>query len=487
MPEPNVPQLEPLTGRTLRGTAVQMVATLALSALGLVQGVLFARWFVPAAVGVLETANLVVRFALLFSQLGTRQAVIRERQRFRPVLRSALVFDGLISSVSFLILVVAAPWIAQLFHNPELTLWIRVLAVTAYGTTLALPSAAWDQAMRFGISKVPRALGTLATIAATGAFHFLAGLGTESLLWGAIAGFVVENGALWALVPYRPRPAWDRADVRRLAAFSLPLLANALLTYIVFESDDLMVRFFGDDASLAIYRKAFEWPFYLTTLVAMTSAVLYPAMIRIEGKSDRLGRAFARSNRYIALFTLPAGVALAVFAAPLVSLLYGSRWEDCVPLLRWFALAFALRVATGYNWHLMPMSRGNTRSIARVGAGSAALTLALGLPLISRFGGMGGAVTNVLVLLLWALPARFWVIRQELGSLAFLRDLPRPLLAAAVAGVALAFVPPPAQTWLALALQMAAFAALYGMTILLLDRGLLGEMKALVVSMRRGP
>lgn len=132
---------EALTGRTLRGTLVQVVSSLGLSGLSLVQGVLFARWFLPSQLGMYESATLVVRVAGLFSQLGTRQALIREGERFRRALASALVFDGLVSSLSYVALLVGAPWIASQLGNEQLTFWIRLLAITSYSTTLALPAA----------------------------------------------------------------------------------------------------------------------------------------------------------------------------------------------------------------------------------------------------------------------------------------------------------------------------------------------------------
>ncbi len=483
MEEPEPFERGPLTGRTLRSTAVQVATTFGLSGLGLLRGVLFARWFVPAELGVYESAALMVRLAGLLSQLGTRQALIRESARFRRLIASALVFDGLVSSVSYLVLLVGAPLIARALHNPQLAWWIRLLGITIYSSTLALPSAQWDRLMRFGIGKLPRALGTLVTVGATAALR-RQGLGTESLLWGALVGFAVEHLVIWILVPYRPRPGWDTGDARALAAFTLPLVLNAVLNYVVFEGDDVMVRAFHDDAALALYQRAFEWPFYLTNMVAMTSAVLYPALCRLVDEPARIQRAFGLSNRYIAIVTLPAGFALAAFARPLVRLLYGEAWLACVPWMVVFAIAFALRVATGYNWHLLPMSRGDTRSVARVGLGSAVLTVALGWPLIGRYGGLGGAATNVLVLVLWALPARFWVIRSELGSLGFLKDLGAPVLAASAA-TTVSLLPQPTD-WLTFLTQLALFGAVYLATLLALQPRLFTEAQGMIKAVRQG-
>lgn len=479
------PKEPTLTARTVRGTAVQVVSSFGLNGLALVQGILFARWFAPAQLGLLDTTNLVVRTTLLFSQLGTRQALIREGEGYRRRLRSALSFDAMVSTVTFLVLVLGAPLFARLFRSPELTFWVRALAVTAYATTLALPSTGWDREMRFGIAKVPRAAGTAVTLAVTGAAALGWGLGAEALLWGALAGFGAEHALIWVLAPHRPRPGWNTEDVRSLATFTGPLLLSALASYLVFEGDDLLLRLFRDNATLAVYRKSFEWPFYLTTLVAMTSAVLYPALVQVEGQAERVRRAFHRTNRYLALVTVPAGMALAWFAAPLVAILYGAAWSACVPLLRIFALAFMLRVSTGYNWHLLPMSRGDTRSILRVSLISAALTLLLGLPLIYGHGAIGGAVTNVLVALLWALPARLWVIRREVGSLAVLRDVPRPLAAATAAIAPFLILAAPA-TLVALTAQLALYGVLYATLILLLLPGLAAEVRDLLRVARRG-
>jgi O-antigen/teichoic acid export membrane protein len=253
---------------------------------------------------------------------------------------------------------------------------------------------------------------------------------------------------------------------------------------VVFEGDDIMVRTFGTDRDLALYTAAFEWPFYLTTLVAMTSAVLYPALLE-AGEAGRRGRAFLRANRLIAAATVPVGVALVAFAPSLVGTLYGDDWAAAVPMLQVFAFAFTIRVATGYNWHLLPMSRGDNRQLLFITTVSAALTLAIGLPLISRWGGMGGAITNAIVALAWAIPTRTILIRREVGTLSFLGDLTRPLVASLVAAGVGLVVLRVFGAWaqgggrsgalLGLGAALAVFGAVYASVLGLVDRRLVTE------------
>jgi PST family polysaccharide transporter len=485
-----------LTAVTIRGVAAQTGGTLLLNALALCRGIILRRFYLPAELGQLETALLPLSFTMRLSQLGTRQALMRVRERFDEVAGTALTFDFLISSAAYLLLLLAAPWVARWFDSPELTVWIRALAITVYSTTLALPAAAWDRAMRFGISKVPRAAGTVATVVLAVWAALSTTWGASGLLVAALVGFATEHALIWVLAPSRPRPRWNGADARGLAKFSMPLLAGALAGYVVFEGDDIMVRTFGTDRDLALYTAAFEWPFYLTTLVAMTSAVLYPALLE-AGEPVRRGRAFLRANRLIAAATVPVGVALVVFAPALVATLYGADWAPAVPMLQIFALAFTLRVATGYNWHLLPMSRGDNRQLLLITAVSAVLTLALGIPLIARWGGLGGAVTNAVVALAWAIPARAVLIRREIGTLSFLGDLTRPLLASiAAAGVGLvasralgAFGASGelAGGLLPLTVTIVAFGVAYAVALGLLDRPLVIESRALaLLAVRRG-
>ncbi|MCB9176138.1 MAG: oligosaccharide flippase family protein [Caldilineae bacterium] len=478
LPAEAEPGQRSLTTRTLRGVLTQVGATFGLNSLAMLRDIAFANWFTPAQYGLLDSTEIVTGFSVRFAQLGARQAVIRAGEQWRAVMRSALGLGLSLTTLIYLAMAMAAPLAARWLQNPELTLWIRWLGLTLYSSTLSLPEAAWDRQLRFGLPKLPRALGTLASVAVTAGLHFGAAQGAESLLWGAVAGFAAEHLAIWAIAPYRPLPAIEREHARAVLAFSLPLMLSGLAGYVAFEADDLMVRYFYDDATLAIYRRAFAWPFYLTKLVGITSGVLFPALVLAEG-AGRRARGFVRSNRYIALLTLPAGIGMALFADPLVRQVLSEQWLPAIPLLRVFALAFTIRVSTGNNWHLLPLSRGETRPVLAISGVSAILTLALGIPLISRYGGWGGAWVNVLVAFGWALPARLVYLRRELGSLDFLRELGPPGLAAGLAALPIWWLLPPAASLLALLVQAGAYLAAYALLLRLLQPGLAAELRAL--------
>ncbi len=467
---------------------MQVLTTFGLNSLAMLRDIVFANWFLPSQYGLLDSAQIITGVSARFSQLGTRQAVIRAGERWREVMRSALGLSLSLTSLIYLVLVVLAPVAASWLGNPELTLWIRVMGLTLYTSSLALPEAAWDRELRFGLPKLPRALGTTASILATALLFFGSELGAEALLWGAMAGFVVEHLCIWWIAPYRPRPAIEGEHAREVLAFSLPLMVSGLAGYIAFEADDLMVRYFFDDASLAIYRRGFAWPFYLTRLVGITSGVLFPALVLAEA-ADRRARGFVRSNRYIALITLPAGIGMALFADPLVRLVLSETWVDSIGLMQVFALAFTLRVSTGNNWHLLPLSRGRTLPVLIISSVSAILTLLLGIPLISRYGGWGAAWVNVLVAFLWAVPARLFYLRLELGSLSFLRDLIAPGLAAGLAALLFWWRVPIATTLPGLVIQLTAFAASYLIFLLIARPGLPAEIRTLtgLVSRPDGP
>ena len=203
--------------------------------------------------------------------------------------------------------------------------------------------------------------------------------------------------------------------------------------------------------------------------------MLLPVYARFEERGSDLRRLFNLTTKMWSLMGSFFGIAAFVFAPQLVHVLYGSRWDPVVPILRIMLVAFVVRFCTGYGYDNLVLLRGRTRYMMVWGFVNTAMVLTLGLFLISRHGPEGGASFWVIQALILTPLVRLPLIWQELRSLEFIRHAWQPVvagLAAAAACYGVVTILHDAATATSTAAAGATYVILYFGVLLLLDRQL---------------
>jgi polysaccharide transporter, PST family len=476
-----------LKEKTIKAIVVQLILSLGLKTLSVGQTFVFARIFSPEDFGVLATAGLAISFVILFGQTGVSQALIRQKKNVEEVMNTAMSINFLCSIVLFSMIFFSAPPFAEFFNNPKLTIYIRFLSFTAFGNTLSLPQIMWQRQLRFGISKLPNVSQILCTFLTTIGTYYYLNSGIWSLFYGRFAGFIGMYLVIWAIVPYRPKFQFNRVYAKELYSFGWPLFFNAIFGYIVWQGDDILVSYFCGQEALGYYTMAFALPFYLTEIVSMVSAVLYPVFSRIQDSKERLNHVFTMSNKYLSVFTVPLGISLCIFAPQVIHYLYSDKWLPAVPLLQIFALSFVIRVATGYNWSSIAMVKGRTKYMLITGFLGALFMMVVGTFLIYKFGALGGALYNFVQLITLTVIIRFKILKEELGSLNYLKMVWKPITSGVLAGF-LVYFPLNAfmNNFSGFIIKGAIFIMIYVVTLVLFERNLVGEAVAFLNVLRSG-
>jgi putative peptidoglycan lipid II flippase len=308
-------------------------------------------------------------------------------------------------------------------------------------------------------------------------------IGAEGFAWGALVGaFLGAFGTAWLEIRRVPEiRLFARLDVRDPAlrgylAAALPLVAGVTLG----TADDWFGRWFGGllgagaIASLGYARQLMLLPVGIVGQSIATAALPTLARHATESRDAELHETLLGALRAGLSLACLAAVASAVFAGPLVRLLYeGGRFTPAdsqrVALLlqiyalavpAWIAQQIAVRgfYARGDTWR--PMWIGTA-----VAAAAAALYLALGRwygVVGLAYAGVAGMVANALATLVFL---RAWYGGPPLGALA--RTVARAIAIAGIAGAAAWWVPPLAAGRVGAALELAVGGALFGAIALL--------------------
>ena len=303
-----------------------------------------ARRVPPAAYGLMAMAVLVTNFLETVRDIGTGQALIRERE----------VSEELASTVSWLnwglggtvtLLVIAASWpAAAFFHEPQVASVLQVLSVSFFlGAISVVPRALLTRQMAFREVALAQTVGAIcgtivAIVVAVG------GGKVWSLVFGALANSLTTTLATLFFSPLRMKAHFRVADARHVFSFGLNFSGQQVLNYMSRNADNLLVGRFLGPGPLGFYQMAYTLMTYPTQNFSMViTQVVYPALSKFHDDHERFRSAYLRTCTIIAFATFPLMLGLAVTAAPFVRVLLGARWMPVATLLMIFAPLGALQ------------------------------------------------------------------------------------------------------------------------------------------------
>ena len=174
--------------------------------------------------------------------------------------------------------------------------------------------------------------------------------------------------------------------LRKSAPFALLVLLMASYNRI----DPILLRRLASDADAGIYAGAFRLLDALTMVAYLVSVPLLPVFSRLcrEGGSctDVLRIVFWP----MMLFTVGAAVLCAVFAEPLMRLLYHGNYAAYVPVFR-VVIFGIIPIGITYIFGTLLTAGGHLRQLNIFAATTLVLNVAVNLVLIPRFGAVGSA------------------------------------------------------------------------------------------------
>ena len=256
---------------------------------------------------------------------------------------------------------------------------------------------------------------------------------------GSALGLVT---AYWLMRRYvvRPNREVDRRNWPALMRSSIPLGMFTILAILSLRSSVVLLGFLSPTggADVGQYGAAFRLVEAMIFVPSALSAALLPWFSRSsDAGSARVARGFEISLKAVIAITAPIALALALFAQPLITTLYGSDYAAAVTPLRVLA---ALVILIGINGVVTAVLIGRKRPRAYTAPAVTAivLTIILGLVLIPRFGANGAAATAIATAAVLAM-LTIRATTREFASISARRVIVPPLLAGiAMAGVAVA-------------------------------------------------
>lgn len=371
---------------------------------------LLARLLGPKAFGLAALASVFISFMSAFVNQGFVPAIVQKDKLTPSHLDTAFWSSLSIGLAMYLTTFVLAGFIAQMFGEPDLQPIIQWLA-------LIFPIIAFESVQtailqrNFDFKKLAlRSLLATFVSGIAGVIMAFWGFGVWSLVVQQLTNRVMNVLVLWRTSSWRPSWHVSLADFKELSAFGVNVMGVNVLKFFNQRSDDFLIGMFLGTTALGYYTVAYRLLRLMVNILTNTTvSVALPAFSRIQNEPERLRKAFYKVTRLTSFLSFPAFFGVIVLAPELVSVLFGDKWLESIPVMRVLALVGILQSVAYFNGTVM-MAKGKPDWRLKINFINALLNL-LGFAIAVKFGIVAVAISVVISNYL-AAPIYLWAIRQ---------------------------------------------------------------------------
>jgi O-antigen/teichoic acid export membrane protein len=388
------------------------------------------------------------------SQSVTRGPEADERHLLRTF---ELIYFGLALSAA-VVLFASASFIAHRWiHVHELPMRRVISAIRLMGVLFAFqfPFALY-QAGLLGLQRhvlfnaIAIVGSTLRSVGAVAVLMFVSPSIVAFFGWQVIAMMFMTGSVAWAMWRAVGRARQARFDLQILRSewvFAASVAANSLLAAFIAQADKAILSSVAPLKDLGYYTIAASLSAGLWTIIVPINSAVYPRFSQLLAMHDEAAVAdvFHKACQTIALFVLPIGVTLIVFARLAIFTWTGNAAAAdngalIAPLLVTGTVMYGLYSVPAY----LQFAAGWPQLTLYTNVVTAAILLPFTFIAVRLFGPPGAALLWLLVNSAYVIPATIMFRRVMTTERRrwYLRDLGLPTLAAASAGVLLRLCEP---------------------------------------------
>ena len=386
----------------LRG-ATRLVAFLRIAIL--------ARILSPDEFGLFGIATLVLAFLEILTETGINVFFIQGEGKVEDYIDTAWIVSIARGALMSLVIILITPLVAKFFDSPEALKILYLSSIVPFLRGFINPSIVKfrkdlkfnkEFGFRFSIFSVESLTAIVIALITASA---------TSLIWGLIAGVIVEVILSYKLARPWPKLSFNRDKLEKVIGRGKWVTASGIFDYLFRNLDDIAVGRIMDTYSLGVYQMAYKISSLPITEIADTfNKVTFPVYSKITDDMDRLRAAFRKTILTTTAIVVPIGIILFIFPELIVRILLGDQWMDAVPVIRVLAAFGVIRsITTGYFALFLALKKQEYVTVVTL-ISIAALAVTI-VPLVSMYG-IVGAGWSALIGSIVALPFVFLYSRK---------------------------------------------------------------------------
>jgi O-antigen/teichoic acid export membrane protein len=187
---------------------------------------------------------------------------------------------------------------------------------------------------------------------------------------------------------------------REILSLTMPLLTTSLVWVAIAATDAILLEWFRGTDEVGAFRAILPAAELNQFVIFAFTPLFAPLAARLFARQNRdaLNDLYWQTAAWIAALSFPIVVVTALFAEPVTTTLYGSRYSESASFLAILAVGYYVQSALGFNGITLSVHRA-VRYIVPLNLLAVLVNVAVNLALIPRYGALGAAIGTCATLL----------------------------------------------------------------------------------------
>lgn len=300
-----------------------------------------ARILAPDDFGLVALIAIFISIASVFVQSGLNTALIQKKDADDLDFSSVFWASLGIAVATYTILFFGAPFIADFYEHPSLTVVIRVLAITLFIDVFSSIQNAYVARNMLFKKLFFRSVGAIIPSGAIGLTLAFCGFGIWALVAHQFCNAFLAVAIMWFTIPWRPSFKFSFTRFKSLFTYGWKLLVSSLIDVVYTNLRGLIIGKFFSPADLAYYNRGDTFPFLIVNNINTSiGSVLLPSFAAAQNDIVQLKKMMRRSIITSTFIITPMMAGLAAMAHQVVLLILGEKWLPCVPFVQIYCFMY---------------------------------------------------------------------------------------------------------------------------------------------------
>lgn len=319
-----------------------------------VVSVILARLLLPSDFGTIAMFTVVMSIASALVDGGMSSSLIRSAEVDDRDLSTVFWFNLGVAVVMYIIIFVAAPWIAGFYKVEILTPVIRVYSLSIIiGSLTAVQGTRFTKSMDFKtLFKIQ--LPSLIIGAVAAVLMAFGGFGIWTLVFYPLIQATVGGIQLWFYSKWKPLLIFDKKKFIYHFSFGYKMTLSGLLDTIFTSLYTIIIGKMFSPVQLGFYNRADNLKqLPVANLSAALNKVTFPLFAKIKDDDNKLKEVYQKVMKMVIFVIAPVLFLMMVVAEPMIRFLLTDKWIPAVPYLQVLVLSGILYPIHAYNLNIL--------------------------------------------------------------------------------------------------------------------------------------
>jgi teichuronic acid exporter len=332
----------------------------------LINTLVLARLLDPKDFGLISMLYIFMSLSSAFVDSGMAGGLVRKQNATQADSSTLFYFNIIVAVLLYLILFLAAPFIASFYQEPKIEVLLRVLSLNIIiGALTLIHKTVLYKELKVGYVTRADLIGSFFAVIA-GIISAYMGLGVWSLVILQITQSFISMCIMSYYSKWKPTFVFSFESLKEFYSFGLGLFLSTFLD-VIFKNiyQPIIGKFFGVTYAGLYYqaRRLYELP--ISTISSVVDSVSYPLLVKYQHDREQLKSSYLRIFKLLIFVSLPIVMCLSILSEDIVTILLTKKWIFSAQLLSILSFSGIFMILETINRSLLKIE-GRTKLIFKL-------------------------------------------------------------------------------------------------------------------------